>query len=63
VYDLFMGESTRVGGPAGAARGAAPGPANGVTPQTFAYRARVYSDQTTPPTGIYTDTIVIDIVF
>jgi spore coat protein U-like protein len=42
---------------------AAPGPANGVTAQLFGYRARIYTDQTTPPTGIYTDTIVIDIVF
>ena len=62
-YDLFKGVSTTVWETAGAARVAAPGPANGVTAQLFGYRARVYSDQTTPPTGIYTDTIVIDIVF
>jgi spore coat protein U-like protein len=38
-------------------------PAQGNVPETFVYEARVYSDQTTPPVGIYQDVLIIDVEF
>lgn len=35
----------------------------GTTAQGFTYRAEILSGQTTPPAGIYTDTLMIDIQF
>lgn len=40
-----------------------PGTPTGVASQGFTYRGEVASEQTTPPSGTYTDMIVVDIVF
>lgn len=37
------------------------GPADGITSQRFPYTAKIYPDQPTPPVGLYTDTIVVDV--
>lgn len=38
-------------------------PAQGNLPEVFVYEARIYPDQTSPPVGLYTDTLVIDVNF
>jgi spore coat protein U-like protein len=38
-------------------------PAQGDVAEVFTYEARVYTDQTTPPVGIYQDQLVIDVEF
>lgn len=37
------------------------GAADGLTAQLFPYTASVYKDQATPPIGIYTDSVVVDV--
>jgi spore coat protein U-like protein len=38
-------------------------PAPGDIDQAFPYEARIYPDQPTPPVGVYTDTLVVDVEF
>ncbi|MBL8267267.1 spore coat U domain-containing protein [Steroidobacter sp.] len=38
-------------------------PALGNVPESFTYEARIYSDQPTPPAGVYQDVLVIDVLF
>lgn len=61
-YDIFKADSTVWGG-SGTARANGPAVADGVSQQNIPYTARVYTDQTTPPVGNYTDNIVVDVSF
>lgn len=63
AYDIFKQPEDAVWGFAGAARFPASGAADGVTPQSFPYIARVYPDQPTPGVGVYSDVIVIEVLF
>lgn len=60
-YNLFKGSTTEVWGESGAARAQNPAPANGTSPQLFPYTARIYADQDTPPPGVYTDQLVVEV--
>lgn len=40
-----------------------PGTPSGVTGQGFTYRGEILPGQTTPPSGTYTDVIVVDVIF
>ena len=40
-----------------------PAPADGTTVQTIPYTARIYTNQTTPAAGSYTDSVVVDVSF
>lgn len=61
-YDIFKTDNT-IWGNAGAARVNGPGIADGVSQQTIGYTARIYQDQTTPPVGTYTDSVIVDVSF
>jgi spore coat protein U-like protein len=61
-YDLFK-PANDVWGAAGTARAQNTAPADGLTPQMFDYRAVIYPDQPTPPVGIYTDSVIVDVAF
>ncbi len=61
-YDIFKSDNS-VWGDAGSARANGPGIADGVSQQTIGYTARIYTDQTTPPVGVYTDSVVVDVRF
>lgn len=61
-YDIFKADSTVWGG-SGTARATGPAAADGVSVQTIPYTARVYSDQTTPAVGNYTDSVMVDVSF
>ncbi|KQP18421.1 spore coat protein U domain-containing protein [Pseudorhodoferax sp. Leaf267] len=61
-YDIFKADTT-VWGKVGTARASSPAPANGTTVQTIPYTARIYTDQSNPPPGVYTDNVVVDISF
>jgi spore coat protein U-like protein len=37
------------------------GAADGLSTQNFPYTASIYTDQATPPTGTYTDTVQVDV--
>jgi spore coat protein U-like protein len=38
-------------------------PAQGNAPESFVYEARIYTDQTAPPLGLYQDSLIIDVAF
>jgi len=69
AYDIFKSAGTTRWGSVGAARRASstaevnPGNGLGTGSQIFNYNARIYTDQTTPPAGTYTDSVVLDVVF
>ena len=69
AYDIFKRAGTTRWGSVGAARRASstaevnPGNGLGTGSQIFNYNARIYTDQTTPPAGTYTDSVVLDVVF
>ncbi len=69
AYDIFQSAGTTVWGSVGAARRSSttaetnPGSGLGVGSQTFNYNAKVYTDQTTPPAGTYTDNVILDVGF
>lgn len=69
-YDIFQSAGTTVWGSVGAARRASTSaevnPGNGMGSngaQVFNYNARIYTDQTTPPAGTYTDNVILDVGF
>lgn len=62
-YDFFKAATNDVWGWTGSDRFANAIPANGHTAALFSYTARIYTDQPTPPTGIYTDSVVVDVEF
>ena len=61
-YDIFKTDST-VWGSSGSARANGPAIADGVSMQTIGYTAKVYQDQTTPPVGTFTDSVMVDVSF
>ena len=61
-YDIFKVDNT-VWGTVGSARASGPALADGVSQQTIGYTARVYTDQATPPVGVFTDSVVVDVSF
>ena len=73
AYDIFKSAGTTRWGSVGAARRASstaevnPGNGLGHIPssgsQIFNYNAIIYADQTTPPAGAYTDSVVLDVGF
>ena len=69
AYDIFQSAGTTRWGSVGAARRASttaevnPGTGLGSGSQIFNYNARIYTDQTTPPAGNYTDSVVLDVGF
>lgn len=69
AYDIFKSATTTRWGSVGAARRASstaevnPGNGLGTGSQVFNYNARVYTDQATPPAGIYLDNVVLDVGF
>jgi spore coat protein U-like protein len=70
AYDLFFPASSgaRWGSVGAERRGsgqatANPGTLDGVTNQTYTYRAEIIAGQATPPPGTYTDTLTVDIQF
>jgi spore coat protein U-like protein len=62
-YDLFKPASQQLWGASGGARAQNTAPADGLDPQAFGYEAVVYPDQATPPVGVYTDTVIVDVAF
>jgi spore coat protein U-like protein len=69
AYDIFKSAGTTRWGSVGSARRAStdaevnPGNGLGTGSQVFNYNARVYSDQVTPPTGTYLDSVILDVGF
>ena len=73
AYDIFKSAGTTRWGSVGTARRASstaevnPGNGLGHIPssgsQIFNYNAKIYTDQTTPPAGTYTDSVVLDVGF
>lgn len=69
AYDLFKSAGTTRWGSVGAARRASstaevnPGNGLGTGSQVYNYNARIYTDQPTPPAGIYVDNVVLDVGF
>ena len=69
AYDIFKSAGTTRWGSVGAARRASstaevnPGNGLGTGSQIFNYNAKIYTDQTTPPAGAYTDSVVLDVGF
>ena len=61
-YDIFKVDNS-VWGPLGSARANGPALADGVSQQTIGYTARVYTDQATPPVGVFSDSVVVDVSF
>jgi spore coat protein U-like protein len=61
-YDIFKADNT-VWGSAGTARANGPAAADGTSVQTIPYTARIYTDQTAPAAGTYTDNVVVDVSF
>lgn len=69
-YEIYQGPGSndRWGSAAGERRSSAgadanPGVYDATTEQGFTYRARIDPSQDTPPTGVYTDNIVVDVQF
>jgi len=68
-YDIFKSAGTTVWGSVGAARRSStdaeinPGNGLGTGSQVFNYNAKVYTDQSTPPAGAYTDNVILDVGF
>ncbi|KRP49524.1 Csu type fimbrial protein [Pseudomonas poae] len=69
AYDIFKSAGTTRWGSVGAARRASstaevnPGNGLGIGSQVYNYNARIYTDQTTPPAGVYVDNVVLDVGF
>lgn len=69
AYDIFVSAGTTRWGSVGSARRTSatadinPGNGLGTGSQVFNYNARIYTDQTTPPAGIYLDNVVLDVGF
>lgn len=69
AYDIFKSAGSTRWGSVGAARRDSstaevnPGNGLGTGSQVFNYNAKVYTDQTTPPAGIYIDNVVLDVGF
>ncbi|NWD48966.1 Csu type fimbrial protein [Pseudomonas gingeri] len=69
AYDIFKSAGTTVWGSVGAARRSSsdaevnPGNGLGLGSQVFNYNAKIYTDQTTPPAGTYTDNVILDVGF
>ena len=69
AYDIFQGAGTTVWGSVGAARRASssaeisPGNGLGTGSQVFNYNAKIYTDQSTPPAGVYLDNVILDVGF
>lgn len=69
AYDLYKGAQGMVWGNQGKDRQEStqadvnPGSGLGTELQVFEVTAKVYGDQTTPPAGTYTDSVVVDIGF
>lgn len=61
-YDIFKADNT-VWGMNGSARANGPAIADGVSQQTIGYTARVYTDQPTPPVGVFADSVIVDVSF
>jgi len=59
-YDIYSGGTGTVWGET-SNRVSSAGAADGVTGQSFPYTASIYTDQPTPPVGVYTDTVVVDV--
>ncbi|NWC09582.1 spore coat protein U domain-containing protein [Pseudomonas agarici] len=68
-YDIFKSAGTTVWGNVGSARRSSndaevnPGNGLGLGSQVFNYNAKVYADQNTPPAGVYTDNVILDVGF
>ena len=62
-YVLFKSATSNVWGLTGSSRITNTVDANGTSPQTFPYRAEIYTDQTTPAVGHYTDSVVLNIAW
>lgn len=69
AYDIFKSAGTTVWGSVGSTRRSSsdadvnPGNGLGIGSQVFNYNAKIYSDQSTPPAGSYTDTVTVDVTF
>jgi spore coat protein U-like protein len=69
AYDIFKSAGTTRWGSVGSARRSStdaevnPGNGLGTGSQIFNYNAKIYTDQTTPPTGTYLDNVVLDVGF
>ena len=69
AYDIFKSASSLRWGVSGSDRRASttadvnPGAGMGATLQIFNYNARIYTDQTTPAAGAYTDNVTVDVQF
>ncbi|WP_110669850.1 spore coat U domain-containing protein [Salinicola halophilus] len=70
AYQIYQGVNSpnRWGNSGGARRASTsaeinPGVGTGITAQGFTYRAEILPNQTTPPPGAYSDTLVVDIAF
>lgn len=69
-YDIFQGAGNTRWGSVGTANrrdsSAAdvnPGNGTGTGSQLFYYNARIYTDQNTPPAGVYKDNVILDVGF
>lgn len=60
-YDVFRPDSTVWNNTS--RRVAQSMPAAGNIAETFSYEARIYADQPTPPIGVYSDALIIDVEF
>jgi spore coat protein U-like protein len=69
AYDIFKSAGSVVWGSTSTARRSStdaeinPGNGLGTGSQIFNYNAKVYTDQTTPPAGAYTDSVILDVGF
>ncbi|MEQ5842839.1 spore coat U domain-containing protein [Paraburkholderia acidicola] len=59
-YDIFNGRGATVWGQ-DTNRVSSVSAADGLSAQQFPFRAAIYADQETPPVGIYTDSVVVDV--
>jgi spore coat protein U-like protein len=65
-YDIYKGSTSNRWGPTGTDRwasSAASSVSSDGTVNTYTYIAKMLSGQSTPPTGSYTDTLVVDVAF
>lgn len=62
AYDIFKPDNT-VWGDTGTARANGPGPADGTSTQIIPYTARIYPEPVTPPAGVYTDSVTVNVEF
>ncbi|VWB63488.1 lipoprotein [Burkholderia arboris] len=59
-YDIYAANGGTIWGQATNRVGSG-GAADGTAVQTFPYVARIYTDQSTPPVGSYTDSVIVDV--